>query len=132
MLCLDDLFVLAAPLAQEVQRCLPIPAVVSFCLVAADGSLQPLRHPVGSLAAGSVETIVGVEPQLLDDRLILPLLLPSGERALATVSEADPALLKKISPTWLQTLQHDLPERFETIRLAYIDVETELYNRRAA
>ena len=35
MLCLDDLFVLAAPMIQEVQRSLPLPAAVSFCVFAA-------------------------------------------------------------------------------------------------
>lgn len=131
MLCLDDLSVLAEPMAQEVQRCLPMPAVVSFCVVAADASLQPLRHSMGALTTTSTETIEIIEAQLLDKQLLLPLVLPSGERVIVAVSEVVPALLKKMSPVWLRTLQQSLVARFETIRLAYVDVDTELFNRRA-
>lgn len=132
MLCLDDLFVLAAPMIQEVQRSLPLPAAVSFCVFAADGSLQPLSQPVGARVADPTRTAGLNEPKLLDGCLLLPLSLPSGEQAVVVVSEVDPALLKKISPDWLQALQRNLPDRFETVRLAHVDVDTELYNRRAA
>ena len=132
MLCLDDLFVLAVPMKREVQRSLPMPAAVSFCVVAADGSLQPLSQPVGAPAADPALTAGLNEPKLLDGSLLLPLSLPSGEQAAMVISEVDPALLKKMSPDWLQTLQENLPDQFETVRMAHVDVDTELYNRRAA
>ena len=132
MLCLDDLSVLASPLAQEVQRSLPVPAAVRFCTLGPDGSLQPLRHSAGHRPVAAAGTAGIDKPQLVAGQLILPLSLPSGEQAVAVIDGIDPALLKKMSPVWLQELQGALLERFAVIRLAYIDVETEIYNRRAA
>jgi tetratricopeptide (TPR) repeat protein len=133
MLTLDDVYVLSGPLAAEVNRQLPIPGTIDFYALTGDGILHPLqeyladeRRPVAD------QTASFSQPRIMDDQLIIPLALASGECAVAVVSEVDPGFLRKMSASWLREMRDEFLQNFEHIRLASIDPETGLYNRRAA
>jgi tetratricopeptide (TPR) repeat protein len=133
MLCLEDFYILQSLFVQEVQQLLPLPATVDFCSLLPDGSLQNLAGAVVvSGGTGDNEVTFRTDPWLLENRLVVPLPLARNEHLAIMISEVDPAFLKKISTTWVEGLQRNLNERFERIRLGYVNPETELYNRRAA
>lgn len=133
MLFLDDLDILRFPFAQEIQQLLPLPATIDFCALMADGVLQTLPIPltIESSRAGN-EAAFFTEPRLLNDELVIPLQVASGESVAAVVSDVDPALLRRMSASWMRELQASIVERLEKTRWGFIDPETELYNRRAA
>ena len=133
MLFLDDLYILRFPFVQEIKQLLPLPATIDFCAFMADGALQtlPIRQATDSSTAG-VAMASFTEPRLMNDQLVIPLQVASGESVAATISDVDPALLKKMSASWLRELQGSILDRLEKMRWGFIDPETELYNRRAA
>ncbi len=133
MLCLEDFYILQSPFVQEVKQLLPLPANVVFCSLLPDGSMQNLSGDVVVAGGtGDDQMTFRTSPWLLDNRLIVPLQLERDEHLAIIISEVDPAFLKKISTTWVEEFQRSLKERFERIRLGYVNPETELYNRRAA
>lgn len=133
MLTLDDLYVLHGPLAEEVNRLLPIPGDIAFYALTGNGVLHPLQeHLADERRSVAEQTASFSQPRVMDDQLIIPLSLVSGECAVAVVSEVDPGFLRKMSASWMRELRDELLQRFEQIRLTYIDPETALYNRRAA
>jgi len=133
MLILDDLHILQEPLAEAVNRLLPLPGAVHFYVLAADGALHPVQdYLVDDRQGKSEKSLAFSQPRLIDDQLVIPLSLASGEHAVAVVSEVDPGFLRKMSSSWLREMRDDMVERFAQIRLAFIDPETDLYNRRGA
>jgi hypothetical protein len=133
MLSLGDFYILHAPLAEEVKRLLPLPATVNFASFAPDGSLHPLHaHSRGTSNASLAESIAFSAPRIVDDRLILPLDLPTGDCVAVVISDVDPALLRKMSSGWLREMRKTLLQELELVHWGYIDPEAELYNRRAA
>jgi len=133
MLSSDDFYILQAPLADEVQRLLPLPATIDFCSFTSNGSLQTLQtHLSTDSRTAVVETDAFVEPRIIQDRLILPLQAPSGEIVAVVISDIDPAFLRKMSAGWLRETQRELFDQIEKTLWRYIDPETELYNQRAA
>lgn len=133
MLFLDDLDILRFPFVQEIQQLLPLPATIDFCFFTADRVLQTLPMPMtseGSRVGGEIASFT--EPRLLNDQLVIPLQVVSGESVAAVVSEVDPALLRRMSASWLRELQTTIVDQLEKTRWGFIDPETELYNRRAA
>jgi tetratricopeptide (TPR) repeat protein/GGDEF domain-containing protein len=133
MLFLDDLNILRFPFAQEVQQLLPLPATIDFCFFAADGVLRTLpMNLTGESSAAGGEIAFFTEPCLMNDQLVIPLQVVSGESVAAVVSDVDPALLKRMSASWLRELQASIVDQLEKTRWGFIDPETELYNRRAA
>lgn len=134
MLSLRDLYIVHRPMAEEVQRLLPVPATITFAALAADGSLYPLDEAVPAQPGSSspVEATMAREPGMLGDQLILPLDLPSGECAAVVIGDVDPALLRKMSARWLREVRATLLQELELVRWGYIDPEADLYNRRAA
>jgi len=133
MLSLSDFYILHGPLAEEVQRLLPLPATVSFAAFGADGSLASLEVlAIGSSPSASVDANAPNEPRMIDDRLVIPLDLPSGERVAVVISDVDPALLRKMSASWLREIRTTLLQELALVHWGYIDPEAELYNRRAA
>ena len=133
MLSLNDFYILNGPLAEEVKRLLPLPATVSFAVFDTDGSLQPLGvYSIGTSNSTLAEAPCCPDPQMIDDRLVLPLELPSGERVAVVISDVDPALLRKMSASWLREMRNTLLQELELVHWGYVDPEVELYNRRAA
>jgi FOG: TPR repeat len=134
MLSLRDLYILHRPMAEEMQRLLPMPATVTFAVFAADGSLHPLDVTVSARPDPSsmATTTATRQPGMMGDQLVLPLNLPSGECAAAVIGDVDPALLRKMSVGWLREAQVVLLQDLELTRWGYIDPESDLYNRRAA
>jgi len=133
MLSLRDFYLLHTPLAEEVKRHLPLPASVGFAVLASDGSLVPLQaHSTGADNASPDAADTGSDPRMVDDRLVLPLELPTGERVAVVISDVDPALLRKMSVGWLREMRTILLQELELVHWGYIDSEAELYNRRAA
>lgn len=134
MFSLGDLSLLHRPMAEEAQRLLPVPATVTFAVFAADGSLHPLdgAAAIRPASAPLPETTALRDPGMLGDQLVLPLELPSGERAAVVIGDVDPALLRKMSARWLRELRATLLPELELVRWGYIDPEADLYNRRAA
>ena len=109
MLSLRDFYILYTSLASEVQRLLPLPATVHFACIAPDGSLHPLqlqaRDPDNVRFDGSPPFR---QPRLIDDQLVIPLELPSGEYVAVIITDVDPALLKKMSAGWLREMRKTL------------------------
>jgi tetratricopeptide (TPR) repeat protein len=133
MLSLGDFYILHAPLAEEVKRLLPLPATVSFATVAPDGSLHPLQaRSTNTMNANLAQLPIFSDPRIVDDRLILPLELPSKECVAVVISDVDPALLRKMSSSWLREMRTTLLQELQLVHWGYIDPEAELYNRRAA
>lgn len=132
MLSLSDFHILHGPLAEEVKRLLPLPATVRFAAFAPDGSLHPLPTRMTSPGnATPTEAHVSCDPRMVDDRLVLPLILPSGEQVAVEISDVDPALLRKMSSGWLREMRTTLLQELELVHWGYIEPEAELYNRRA-
>lgn len=133
MLSLRDFYILYTSLAGEVQRLLPLPATVDFACIAPDGSLHPLhlqaRDPDSVQLA---ESPPFRQPRLVDDQLVIPLELPSGDYVAVVISDVDPALLKKMSAGWLREMRKTVLLELELAHWGYIDPESDLYNRRAA
>jgi tetratricopeptide (TPR) repeat protein len=131
----EDLHLLRAPLVREVQRYLPVPGkVLFFCYEGhSEEGFQTAVPSVGEVDAppSSVEQGAGV-PFSEQGQRIASLPLTSGASAAVVLGDVDPLLMKKISSDWLRQMRTTLPERFEAIRLGYVDPETGLYNRRAA
>jgi tetratricopeptide (TPR) repeat protein len=133
MLFLDDLDILRIPFAHEVQLLLPLPATIDFCFFTAEGVLRTLpMNLTGESSAPGGEIAFFTEPRLMHDQLVIPLHVVSGERVAVVVSDVDPALLKRMSASWLRELQASIVDQLEKTRQGFIDPETELYNRRAA
>ena len=133
MLSLGDFYILHAPLAEEVKRLLPLPATVSFATFAPDGSLHPLHaHSKGPKNSPSAAAHAFSDPRMVDDQLVIPLDLPSGECVAVAISDVDPALLRKMSAGWLREMRKTLLQELELVHWGYVDPEAELYNRRAA
>lgn len=133
MLSLDDFYILHSPFAEEITQLLPLPATIDFYSFAADGSLRTLQTHLGTeRGAGTVATASCPEPRLVDNRLVIPFQISSGEQVAAVVSDVDPAFLRRMSASWLRETQRSVLKQLEKTRLVYVDPETELYNRRAA
>lgn len=132
MLCLDDFFVLEALFIQEVQHNLPVPASVAFRVLVGNGVPPTFPDTIGEGEEGLSVRANVTEPGMHHNRLMVPLVLPSEQVVAVELSEIDPAILRKMASSWLRELQALLLERFSTMRLGYVDPETELYNRRAA
>ncbi len=133
MLFLDDFYILQSPLAYEVKQLLPLPATIVFCSLTDHRFLPTLQTHLGNGSQQAVDKVGCSEvPCLLDDRLVIPLHVTSGESVAIVISDIDSTFLKKMSVPWLQKIQQTLPEQFKKVRLGYIDPETELYNSRAA
>mgnify|MGYP000951250640 FL=1 len=133
MLTLDDVYVLNNPLAAEVNRQLPIPGTIDFYALTGGGILHPLQEYLADERRPAAEQTASFsQPRIMDDQLIIPLALASGECAVAVVSEVDPGFLRKMSASWLREMRDEFLQNFEHIRWASIDPETGLYNRRAA
>lgn len=132
MLSLCDFYILQSPLADEVKRLLPLPAAVDFAVLAPDNTLHPLNADSIGTASREEQTVLCGDPRMVDDRLVIPLQLPSKELVAVVISEVDPALLRKMSTGWLRELRATLLQELELVQWGYIDPETELYNRRAA
>ncbi len=132
MLCLDDFQVLSTPLSQEVLHHLPVPASVNFYVFSHDGLSPIAQDRRGEKGLEALASPVSIEPRLQGNRLIVPLRLPSAEVVAVEISEVDPPLLRRMAPSWLRELQEILLKRFATLRLVYIDPESQMYNRRAA
>ena len=135
MVTLEDLHVLRAPLIREVQRYLPVPGNVHFLCGEgqSEEAFQTALPSFGEVEAppSSVEQGTGV-PLPEKGQWIASLPLISGVSAAVVLCDVDPLLMEKISPEWLRQMRTTLPERFEAIRLGYVDPESGLYNRRAA
>jgi len=133
MLALRDFYILYNSLAGQVQRLLPLPATVHFACIAPDGTLHPLQLQAKNPdIARSSESPPFRQPRLIEDQLVIPLELPSGEYIAVIVTDVDPALLKKMSAGWLREMRKTLLLELELAHLGYIDPESDLYNRRAA
>ena len=133
VLSLRDFYLLSAPLAEAVTEHFPLPVTIRFAEFAADGTLNPMSPTLtGKESALSESTPVVSTPGLIDDRLLLPLDLPSGERVAVLVDEADPALLRKMSTGWLRRMSIPLLRELVLVRRGFVDPETGLYNSRAA
>ena len=125
----EDFDILRNPFIREVEDLLPMPASVSFCPAVVASFAAPGG---GSLKADDVECVTSnLAPRILVNRLILPLPLRSGEIVEAVVTDIDPPLMQKMSTGWMREMQSRLHLRLERARLAYVDPETEMYNRRA-
>lgn len=132
MLSRCDFYILQSPLAEEVKRLLPLPATVDFAVLAPDNTLHPLSADSIGTASHEEQSVFCNDPRMVDDRLVIPLKLPSEEHVAVVISEVDPALLRKMSTGWLRDLRKTLLQELELVQWGYVDPETELYNRRAA
>lgn len=133
MLSLSDFYVLHQPLVEEVQRLLPVPASVDFACWDHEGVLHPIQpHWQEKAGVATAGTETCSDPRMIDDRLVLPLALPSKERVAVVISGVDPALLRKMSTGWLRDLRTTLLDELELLHWGYVDSEVSLYNRRAA
>ena len=134
VLSLRDFYLLSAPLAETVARHFPLPVTIRFARFGPDGSLNVLV-PSGLIDEEIIMSkgaTVKATPAMIEDRLLLPLDLPSDEQVAVLVDEVDPALLRKMSSGWLRKMSVPLLEELSLVHGGYIDVETGLYNRRAA
>jgi tetratricopeptide (TPR) repeat protein len=129
---LDDFHVLHPPFAEEMARLLPLPGTVDFYALTGEGELQPLQAYLASERASIPAERSVPPPRLLDDQLVIPFSLSSGEQGAAMISEIDPAFLRKMSASWLRDVRDSFLERIEQVRWGYIHPETGLYNQRAA
>lgn len=112
---------------------LPLPATVHFACIAPDGSLHPLQlQTMDPDIVRFAESPPFRQPRLVDDQLVIPMELPSGEYVAVIITDVDPALLKKMSAGWLREMRKTLLLELELAHWGYIDPESDLYNRRAA
>lgn len=132
MLSLRDFHIVHGPLAHQAQRfLLPLAATVHFSSLASDGSLHPVQaRELGEIHADATSPLL--QPKLLDDQLVIPLALASGEYLAVVVSDIAPDVLRKMSTEWLIEMQNSLLLELELAQQCYIDPESDLYNRRAA
>ncbi|MCI5130010.1 MAG: hypothetical protein D3904_00420, partial [Candidatus Electrothrix sp. EH2] len=132
---LDDGLILGQALLLEAQELLPVAA-----------SVQLYRHDLScrsedTFTPEQVEKVQAWQeqadretvsaPVLLQDMLLVPLLADRDGGLSLILFNADPAVLRRMSPEWLVDLQKKFLNRFSRIRQVYIDPETGLYNRRA-
>ncbi|QQG66665.1 tetratricopeptide repeat protein [Desulfobulbus oligotrophicus] len=134
MLSLFDFYTLHQFIADEAQRSLSLPATVYFARLDADGSLHALQlHSTDQDEVPFSELPHQVlKPHLSEDKIIIPLTLPSEEHIALVITDVDPELLKKMSPQWLQKTGEDLLSILELSCLQYKDTNLDLYNSHAA
>ena len=132
MLTLDDFFLLYKPFGVAIDAQLPLPSTVDFYALSVDGAMQPLdEYLSGTPSPVTDEMQALVDPWVDAGQLVFPFPLNSGEMAVAVVSDIDLAFLRKMSPGWLKQIREVVLAEFAMIRLAAVDPETDLYNRRA-
>jgi len=132
MLTLDDFFLLYQPFGDVIDAQLPLPSTVDFYALSTDGAMQPLdEYLTGERSPVTDEMHALVEPWVDAGQLVFPFPLSSREMAVAVVSEIDLSFLRKMSPGWLKQIREVVLAEFVMIRLAALDPETDLYNRRA-
>nr|WP_321466911.1 tetratricopeptide repeat protein [uncultured Desulfobulbus sp.] len=132
MLTLDDFFLFYTPFSEALADQLPLPATIDLYALASDGSMHRLdEYLVGEREAIPEEIHSLDQPWVDAGQLIFPFPLDSGEMAAAVVGDIDLSFLRKMSGSWLKQMREDLLDKFASIRLAGIDPETDLYNRRA-
>lgn len=131
VLAITDFFILQVPFAHAVEATLPIPASVTFATFQKNEQL-PCIGDILSLAAKQVAELEDVTvPTRIHGVLIVPLTLESTGTISVVISDADPAVLAKMSEQWLCELQAILLEQLKNVRKIYIDPETGMYNKRA-
>ena len=131
VLAITDFFILQVPFAHVVEATLPIPASVTFATFQNNEQL-PCIKDVLSLTSMQIEELQDVTvPTRMHDVLVVPLTLGVTEKLCVVISDADPALLAKMSGRWLSELQGLLLQQLKTVRKIYIDPETGMYNKRA-
>ncbi|NLX19369.1 MAG: hypothetical protein GXY53_08845, partial [Desulfobulbus sp.] len=110
MLALSDFYILSSFIESEAERFLPFPATIYFAGPDTDGSLQPLQ--AGAINKNKVQSYEPsspvLNPYMSEDKIVIPLTLPSKEHVALILTDVDPEILKKMSPRWLQNTGEDL------------------------
>ncbi|WP_028584112.1 tetratricopeptide repeat protein [Desulfogranum mediterraneum] len=130
-LSLLDFVILRVPFSEEVARALPVPVTTRFYSFQPDRLLPHLFTEVGCTEPQQRLLEEGRAPAVIGKLLVIPCGLDQGEAVAVVISEADPALLEKISSSWLLRLQERIRQGLETVRSLCLDPGTGIYNQRA-
>lgn len=116
---------------QEIEHLLPVSGDVYFW--EKDGHWLPNEKAEEVLGQGVERLVVlsaSLEPEIIDNVLVLPVAVADGDNIAVIVAGIDPGLLQRMAPEWLHELCDNIQRALVRVKKTYVFPETGLYSSR--